>query len=110
MDHTEATIGQYYYWPNLKGKFWTQINVCKNYQKNKKQNKNMFIYPQRGQIPPPRTDLSVQSIDSYKIRRQGQDDPIIIKALTMIYPVTGWFKTVQYNKKKEDKIAKQVEQ
>ena len=49
-------------------------------------------------------------IGSYKIRRQGRDYPLIIKALTMIEPATGWFEIVQYNYKQADTIANLVSQ
>ena len=40
--------------------------------------------------------------------REGQNKPIIIKALIMIDPVTGWFKILQYNDKQADTIANLV--
>ena len=37
-------------------------------------------------------DISlIDLIGSYKIRREGHDYPLILKALTMIDPATGWF-------------------
>ena len=37
MDHNEATISHNYYWPNIRENIRTQINVCKNCEKKKKQ-------------------------------------------------------------------------
>ena len=41
--------------------------------------------------------LSVDLIGSYKIRREGHYEPLVLKALTMIDPETGWFEILQYN-------------
>ena len=46
----------------------------------------------------------------YIIIKEGHDDPLIIKALTMIYPITEWLKLVQYNDKDSAIIAKLVQQ
>ena len=43
--------------------------------------------------------LFVDIIGPYRICRKG-GEPLIIKAVTMINPVTGWFEVTQYNYKK----------
>ena len=58
-----------------------------------------------GKLPPKEVEaipwyrLLVDLIGSYKIRRECHDDPLILKALTIIDPATGWFETLQYNNK-----------
>ena len=52
----------------------------------------------------------VDIIVSYKIIRKGQDKPLILKALNMIYPKTTSFKIVQYSYKQSSTIAKIVDQ
>ena len=47
-------------------------------------------------------------IDPYKIRRKGKD-PIILKAVTKIYPITGWSEVTQYSNKKSTTIENLVE-
>ena len=47
-------------------------------------------------------------IGPYKIRRKGKE-PIILKAITMINPVTGWFEVTQYSNKKATTITNLVE-
>ena len=37
--------------------------------------------------------------------REGHYNPLIIKAFTMIDPITEWLKKVQYNGKQADTIA-----
>ena len=48
---------------------------------------------------------SVDVIRPYIIRREGHDDPLTLKTLTMIDPATGWFKKIKYNDKPSDTIA-----
>ena len=52
--------------------------------------------------------LLVDLIRSYKIRREGHDEPLILKYLTMIYPKTMRFKILQYNNKMSVTTAKIV--
>ena len=56
----------------------------------------------------PRNKLCVDLIGSYKIRRKRRD-PLILKSITMIDSVTGWFDTAQYNDKKSMTITYLVE-
>ena len=51
-----------------------------------------------------------RSYRPYKIRREGHDNPLILKVLTMMYPSTGWFEIVKYNYKQDATIVKLVEQ
>ena len=53
--------------------------------------------------------LSVDLIGCYKIERKGQT-PLILQAVTMIDPATGWFKIAEYNDKRAATIANLVEQ
>ena len=56
----------------------------------------------------PWNKLCVDLIGPYKIRRKGKD-PLILKAVTMIYPVTGWFEVTKYSYKKATTIKNLVE-
>ena len=47
-------------------------------------------------------------IGTYKIRKEVHDDPLVLKALNMIDPETGWFEKSQYNDKQEYKISNMV--
>ena len=49
-------------------------------------------------------------IGQYKIRIEGHDKPLTLKALTMIDPETGWFEIVQYNIKQTATIENLVKQ
>ena len=52
--------------------------------------------------------LCVDIIGPYKIRRKWKET-LILKSVTMIDPVTGWFEVTQYRDKKEMTIANLVE-
>ena len=56
----------------------------------------------------PWNKICVYLIGSYKIRRKG-GKPLILKFVTMIDPVTGWYKVTQYTDKKVMMIANLVE-
>ena len=53
----------------------------------------------------PWNKLCVDLIAPYKIRRKGKHT-LILKAFTMIDPVTGWFEVTQYSDKKAMVISK----
>ena len=105
MDLTEATIIQHLYWTNLKDSISTHIKVCKTCQKNKKQNPKYGFLTAKEAEAIPWDRLSVDIIGPYKVRREGHEEPLILRSLTMIYPITGWFKIVQYNDRKAAKIS-----
>ena len=94
-EHTEATISQHYYWPNLRDNKRTHIKVCNTYQKNRKQNLRHGKLPAKEAETIPWDRLSVDLIGPYKIIRADHDDPLIQKDLTMIDLVTGWFEIEQ---------------
>ena len=88
-EHIEASISQHCYWPHLREDIRTHINVCNNCQKNKKQNLEYGKFSVKEAEAITWDRLSVDLIGSYKIIREGRDDPLILRALTMIYPSTG---------------------
>ena len=51
-----------------------------------------------------------RSYRPYKIRREVQEDPLILKYLIMLDPATEWFEIVQYNDKYSATISNLVEQ
>ena len=44
--------------------------------------------------------LLLDLIEPYRIIREGHDDPLILKSITMVDPMTGWYEIVWYNNKK----------
>ena len=91
MDCTEATISQHYYWNNLRGEIGPILRLCKSLQKNRKQNKNCGLLYDKEEEVVPWDKLAVDIIGSYKIIREGQYVPLILKYLTMLDLVTRWF-------------------
>ena len=57
----------------------------------------------------PQNKLFVDLISSFLIKRKKQKENLNIKAVTMIYPVTGQFEVTQYNYKRVMEIANLVE-
>ena len=55
-----------------------------------------------------RNKICVDIIGPYKIRRKGKDT-LILKSVTMIYPITWWFEITQYNGNKATMITNLVE-
>ena len=53
--------------------------------------------------------LCVDIIVLYIIRRKGQKENLNLKAVTMIFPVTRWFKITQYDNKRAIPIVNLVE-
>ena len=76
----EANISQHYYWPQVRVNIRTHIKVYNTYQKNRKQNLKYGKLPAKeaGAIPWDR--LSIDIIGPYKIRREGRDNPLILKS------------------------------
>ena len=56
----------------------------------------------------PTNKLCVELIGPYKISKKGKD-PLILKSVTVIDPVTGWFEVTQYNDKKEMTVTNLIE-
>ena len=56
----------------------------------------------------PWNKLCVDLIGPYKITRKGKE-PLILEAVTMIYPITRWFEVTQYSYKKAKTITKLLE-
>lgn len=54
--------------------------------------------------------LCVNLIGPYQIKQKGIEQPLILKAVTMIDPVTGWFEITQYDDKKTVFVAEKFEQ
>ena len=72
------------------------IKVCKTCPRNNKQNLKYGKLTAKKAEGIPWDILLVDLIDPYKIIREGHNDPLILKALTMIDLAIRWFKIVQY--------------
>ena len=80
--------------------------TCANVQNGQQQKYGKLSVKLAEEIP--WNKLCVDLIGPYKIHIKGRE-PLILKDLTMIDLVTGWFEIRQYNNKKEMTIADLVE-
>ena len=74
----------------------TQIKVCKNCQRSKKQGLKYAYLPAKEVEAIPWDRLSVDITGRYKISIQGHSNPLILKDLTMIDLATGWFEIIYH--------------
>ena len=65
--------------------------TCANVQNGKKKNDKL---PAKMTEETPWNKICVDLIGPYKIRIKGKE-PLILKAVTMIHPVTRWFEVTQ---------------
>ena len=79
-----------------------------NCQRNKKQGLKYGYLPDTEAETIPWDILLVDIIGHYKIRREGRDKPLILKALTLIDLVIGWFEVIQYKYKQANTISNLV--
>ena len=99
------------YWPNLQKDIRKYVGTCDICQKCKKQK------PKYGWLPEKEAEaeavpwerLCVDLIGPYIIERKNQED-LLLKAVTMIDPATGWLKIDQYDDRKAISVANIVEQ
>jgi len=98
---TEETIKQHFYWPNLQKDVRKYVGTCDVCQKCKKQKPKYGWLPEKEAEAVPWERLCVDLIGPYTIERKGQPD-LLLKAVTMIDPATGWFEIEQYH---EDRKA-----
>ena len=96
MDCTEATIGQNWYWPNIRNDIRIQIKVFISCHRNKKQVLKYDHLPAKEAEAIPWDILLVDLIGSYKIRIYKALINPHTKALTTIYLATGWFEIIKY--------------
>ena len=105
---TDAMIHQHLYLPGIRKavrKKVTKYDVC---QRTKRSTKKYGALPAKLAEETPWNKLYVDIIGPYKIRRKGKE-PLILKSVTMVNPVTGWCEVTQYSDKKAMTIANLVE-
>ena len=108
LDRTEAMIRQYLYWPGIREAVQKKVTKCDICQPTKRSTKEYGKLPAKLEEETPCNKLCVYLIGPYKIRRKGKY-PLILKDVSMIEPVTGWFEVTQYSDNKAMTIANLVE-
>ena len=94
----------------MRDNIHTHIKVYNNCQKNKKKTLKYGKLPANEARSIPKERLLVDLILPYKILREGHDETLILKDLTMIDPETGCFEIIHYNDKQAATIENLVEQ
>ena len=102
MDITEAMIFQYFYWPGIRKAIQKEVTNCDTCQHTKRSNIKYGKLPAKEAEEIPRSKLCLYIIGPYVIIRKGQREHLNLKYVTMIDPLTGWFKITQYDEKKSD--------
>ena len=108
LDLIDEIICQHLYWPEIRGAVRKEVTRCDMCQRTKRSTKKYGKLPAKMTEETPWNKLCVDLIFPYKIHIKGKE-PLILKALTMIDPVTGRFEVIQYHGEKAMKIANLVE-
>ena len=109
MDRTELMNRQHLYWPGMIKSIQKEGTDCDTCQCTKRSNKKYDKLPANESEDTSRNKLCVFIIGPYVTRIKGQKDNLNLKAVTMIYPVTGWSKITQYDDKRAVSIANLAE-
>ena len=97
-----------FYWQGIRGDVKKELPNCNTCQRKKRSTTKNDKFPPKLADKITCNKLYVDLICPYKIRRKGKDT-LILKSVTMIDPVTGWFEITQYNNRKIIRIANLVE-
>ena len=106
LDRTEEIIRKHFYWPGIRKTAQKEVTKCDVCQRTNSSTKKYGELPAKLSEGIPRNKLCLDITVSYKILRR---EPIILKYVTMIDPITGWFIITQYNNKKSTTITNLVE-
>ena len=105
----EETIGQHFWWPQMRDQIREMIRSCDICQRTKKKNIKYRKLPPKKAESTPWDLMCVDLIGPYKIRRKGKND-LVLKVVTIIDPATGWFEIHQYDDKRSITVENIVEQ
>ena len=108
LDRTEAMICQNLYWPVIREAVQKEVTNCDVCQNTEQSTTKYGKLPAKLAEETLWNKLCVDLICPYKIRIKRKE-PIILKSVTMIDPVIGWFELTQYSNKKAMTIANLVE-
>ena len=108
INRTEQTIRQQFTWPKLSKQVERTCNRCATCQLTKKTKKKYGKLPAKEAEVEPWDVLCVDLIGPYQIERKGKKT-LVLHAVTMIDPATGWFEMTEIPNKRADTIANIVE-
>ena len=96
MDRTEAIVCQHLYWKEIINNVRKEGSNYDTCQHKTRSNKKYGKLPAKLVEEIPRNKICVYLIGPYIIKGKGTEKKLHLKAVTMIYPVTGWFEISQY--------------
>jgi hypothetical protein len=99
----ELTIGQHFYWKNMRETIKHVCGKCTNCQLTKPKTKKYGKLPEKTANIKPWETVCVDLIGPYPIGK-GKDETIL-HAMTMIDPATGWFEIAHIPQKRADVVA-----
>ena len=79
---------------------WKEASSYDTCQCTKQSTKKSYKFPANLAEEKPRNKLCVDLICSYKICRKENKDDLILKVVTIINSITGWFERTQYRNKR----------
>lgn len=104
--HTEQTICLHFYWPQMRTTVHDVCTQCHTCQTCMKDSRKFGQLPEKITKSYPWDILCVVSYSSLCYTRESTPkSPLLLWALTMIDPATGWFKMRQITTKSADSIA-----
>ena len=92
-------IWQNIYWPGIRDAVRKEVTICDTCQYTKLSNIKYGKLPVKETEKIPWNKLFVDLIKPYLIQRNKQKENLNVKAVIMIYTVTGWFEVTQYKVK-----------
>ena len=109
MDRTEAIIIQHMYYPSIREAVRKEVTNGDTCKRTKRPKKKYGKFPDFQYEEIPWNKIFVDLIGPYVIRINVQKEKLNLKAVNVIYPVTGWFEITQYDDKREISITNLVE-
>ncbi len=104
----ELTIGQHYYWKNMRKTIQSACRSCGICRATKpKSQKYGHLPPKDAEVSPWKT-VCIDLIGDYKFGKGKKQ--VNLSCLTMIDPATGWFEIVTIDNKTSNHIANKFEQ
>ena len=97
MDRIEEMILQNLHWTGIRPDVWNEVSNFDTFQRTKRPNKKYARLPAKLSEEIPRKNICVGLIGTYTITINGKKENLHLKAVTMIYPVTGWFEITRYD-------------
>ena len=104
---TELTIGQHFYWKDMRTTIVDVCKKCKQCQFTKRKHRKLAKVPPKDPEVIPWAKLCIDLIGPYTFGK-GKNKTIL-HCLTMIDPATGWFEITTIDDKRADTVANQLE-